>query len=149
MAIHFFSVSSDQNLSAERAAIAESKAKISHDADEIYFNNPEKLYIYDKSIISGTSLFLDMDLRGCGNNALMWGGTGVFSTTFYEKIARFGYDEFFSSNLFDERVYYITTDADVWNSSFMQYMKKCYGESVDAELMESTEAGVCVYKFIR
>ena len=128
---------------------AERRINVSRDADTIFYNHPENLYIYDGSIISGTSLFLDMNLRGCGNNALMWGGTGVFSEPFYEKIARFGYDEFFSNNLFDEHVLYITTDTNVWGSTFMKYMKKCYGESVDAELVDYTESGVRVYRFTR
>ena len=145
MATFYSSVA--QNLSMEKSQQAEHMAQISYDADVIYFKHPENLYIYDGNIISGTSLFLNMNLRGCNRNAVMWGGTGVYSQTFYEKIGNFGYDEFYSNNLFDENVYYITTSIDVWNSPFMQYMKKTYGDSTDAELIEKTDSGVCVYKF--
>lgn len=149
LAVALLYISARQNLSMEKSEFAKQQAQISSDADAIYFNYPENLYIYDGYIISGTSLFLDMDLRGCGRNSLMWGGTGVYSKTFYEKIKRFGYDEFYSYNLFDENVYYITTDSDVWNSVFMKYMKKNYGEFVDADVVDTTDSGIYVYKFYR
>lgn len=141
-------ISVNQNI-RQRIAGIEKYIQISHDADEIYFNHPNNLYIYDNSIISGTSLFLDMRLRGCGNNALMWGGTGVYSKLFYEIIDQFGYDKFYSDNLFDDNVYYVTTDSNVWESAFMQYMKKAYGDSVTADVEEITGSGVYVYKFSR
>ncbi len=147
LAVYAFHISTAQNLSMEKSETAELRAQISHDADAIYAANPENFYIYDGSIISGTALFLDMSLRGCGRNSLMWGGTGVYSKTFYDKIAQFGYDEFYSDNLFDENVYYITTNADVWNSSFMTYMKKMYGKSIDAQVVQTSKSGVYVYKF--
>lgn len=145
--VYAFHISSAQNLSLERSKTAQLRAQISYDADSIYAAHPENFYIYDGSIISGTALFLDMSIRGCAQNALMWGGTGVYTKNFYDKIARFGYDEFYSNNFFDENVYYITTNADVWNSSFMAYMRKSYGETVDAEVVQTSESGVYVYKF--
>lgn len=138
------------SFSKNLSASYEHYAQISKDADTIYFNNPENLYIYDGTIISGTSLFLDMSLRGCGKKALMCvGGTGVYSSAFYEKINRFGYEEFYSANLLDDNVYYITTNTNIEDSAFMTYMKKCYGESVSYEMVDTTESGVIVYKLYR
>lgn len=147
LSIGVFIASVKQNLSFEKSEIERQKIQVSSDADKIYFANPENLYIYDTTIISGCNLFLDMSLRGCGQNSLMWGGTGVFSKSFYEMVGRFGYDEFYSNNLFDENVYYITTNDKVDDSTFMVYMKKMYGFSVYAELEQKAESGVCVYKF--
>lgn len=147
LSLAFLYISIRQNMNMEKSEQARQRAQMSSDADTIYFNHPDNLYIYDGSIINGTSLFLDMSLRGCGNNALMWGGTGVYSTSFYEKIKRFGYNDFYSINMFDENVYYMTTNSDVLNSTFMKYMQKNYGTSVTANIVDTTSSGIYVYKF--
>lgn len=148
LAVAVMYISAAQNLSRGGSNYLEKLTRISCDADEICFSQPENLYICDLSIISGNPLFWDMDVRG-SVNMLFWGGTIAYSESFYEMIKKFGYDEFYSNNLFDENVYYITTDSDVWDSTFMQYMKKTYGESVDAEVVDTTDSGICVYKFYR
>ena len=148
LAVAVMYISAAQNLSRGSSDYLKQLARVSCNADEICFNHPGNLYVCDVTIIRGTPLFLNMDLRGSGN-MLFWGGTIAFSESFYEMIARFGYDELYSNNLFDANVYYMTTDSDVWNSTFMQYMKKTYGKSVDAEVADTTDSGIYVYKFYR
>lgn len=141
-------IAAKQNLSRWYSGMAKQRASVMFDADEIFFSHSENLYICDASVINGTPLFLNMDFRGCGNMPF-WGGTVAYSESFYEMIEKFGYDEFYSNNFFDENVYYITTDSDVRDSILMQYMKKTYGESVDAKAVDTTDSGVYVYKFCR
>lgn len=140
-------VSVKQNISWDQTQKVLRYSEVAHDADTIYYENPDCLYIYDTTIIRSNDITLDMNLKGCGNNALMWGGTGVFSTTFYEKISRFGYSEFYSYNLFDDNVYFITTSSDIESTNFMRYMRKQYGENVTAERVIYKPSGVSVYKF--
>ena len=77
------------------------------------------------------------------------GGPGVRTKPFYTTIARFGYDEFYSENLFDDNVYYMTTTTDIENSAFMAYMKKCFGETVSAEVIETADSGIYIYDISR
>ena len=127
----------------------EGLSRRSVDSDEITMTHPDIFYITDTSMAGGVFLFLNMDWAGCGNNRLMWGGTGVFSQSFFEKIAQFGYDEFYSDNLFDENVYFMTSYSAIDNTDFMAYMKKTYGDTVVAKLVDTTESGVYVYDFDR
>ena len=140
-------ISFGQYISSESSESSRLSSQISVDADTIAFNNPENFYISDKSIAGGVNLFLDMNMAGCGRNRMLWGGTGVYSKPFYATIARFGYDEFFSENLFDEGVYYMTTISDIESSKLMAYMRKTYGESVTADLTEKTDNGIYIWDF--
>jgi hypothetical protein len=140
--------SSVQMFDSEQREKRDKDIQICETAEEIFASNPDNLYIYDTSIISGTNLFLDMSLRGCRKNALFYGGTGVYSSAYYAKIANFGYDEFHSENLFDENVYMISTDSYMESSIFMSYMKKKFGDYIRVDLAEQTN-GVYVYKFVR
>lgn len=90
-----------------------------------------------------------MNLTGCGKNRMLWGGTGVFSKPFYKTIGRFGYEEFYSENLFADNVYYMTTNADIDGSAFMAYMKKTFGDSVTAEVVETSDSGIYIYDMKR
>lgn len=73
----------------------------------------------------------------------------MFSKSFYTTIGRFGYEEFYSENLFDDGVYYMTTDGDVDNSFFMAYMRKTFGDDVIACVVETTDSGLYVYDMRR
>lgn len=139
----------ERNISMESSEFARRSSQISADADHIAFEHPENLYIYDTSIAGDVSLFRDMSIAGCGRNRMLWGGTGVFSKPFYVTIGGFGYEEFYSENLFDEGVYYMTADDDVNNSFFMAYMRKTFGDDVTASVVEATDSGLYVYDMKR
>lgn len=149
IAIWGIRLTSERNISIESAESTTRSSQISVDADRIAFNHPENLYISDTSIAGGVFLFLDMNLTGCGKNRMLWGGTGVFSKPFYKTIGRFGYEEFYSENLFDDNVYYMTTNADIDGSAFMAYMKKTFGDSVTAEVVETSDSGIYIYDMKR
>lgn len=149
LAVWSMRLASKLNISMEASESVRCSSQIAVDADYIAFEHPGNLYIYDTSIAGGLFLFRDMDIAGCGRNRMLWGGTGVFSKSFYTTIGRFGYEEFYSENLFDDGVYYMTTDGDVDNSFFMAYMRKTFGDDVIACVVETTDSGLYVYDMRR
>ena len=109
----------------------------------------ENLYVHNGISTSDSQLFLDMSLRGCSQNLLFWGGTGVFSAGYYDTVGQYGYSEFFSENLFDEKVYFICDYSDIYNTDFYTYMRALYGEDIRCEQIESIRESAFVYKFSR
>ena len=122
---------------------------VSAEADEIAASHPETLYITDITVADGCNLFPDLNMPGCPDNKLLYGGSSIFGKEYYNTVSRFGYDEFYSDGLFNENVLFITTEPDFENSDMMRYMRKCYGDSVDAVLVERYESGILIYHFVQ
>ena len=111
--------------------------------------NKDNLYIHNGVAVNDTRLFLDMSLRGCSNNLLFWGGTGVFSNAYYDTVGRFGYDEFYSDNLLDDNVYFICGDSSMDDTVFVHYMQSAYGEDIQCKQVYNIKNLAFVYKFTR
>ena len=126
-----------------------SSNKIITSIERYCIKHNDYLIIHDGVALSDTRLFLDMSLSGCRNNLLFLGGTGVFSQGYYDCVMNYGFSEFYSDNLLDDNVLFMTGNRDLKKSEFMEYMKKAYGENIDCELIDNLQNYVYIYKFRR
>ena len=111
-------------------------------------DHPENFYLNNDIITEDKSLFEDLkQLRGCRRNLMFWGGTGVYSKTFYDSIRNYGFSEFYSDKLLEDNVYFITTDDNFDESDFSLYMRKTYGENVHCTIIDVIDDAAFVYKF--
>lgn len=124
-------------------------SQVSAEADMITASNPDYLYITDLTIADGCNLFLNMNMNGYPNNQLLYGGTGIYSKSYYDIVSRYGFEDFYSDDLFSDNVLFMTTDNNLSSSLFMDYMHKCYGNDISVVLIDQSQSGVCVYKFIK
>lgn len=119
------------------------------EADLIIANNPDKLFITDDSISYGCNLFLNMELAGRVQNSMLYGGTGIYTESYYRTIAKFGFDEFYSDDFLNDKVLFMTLNPNFSSSEFLTYMRNLYGEDIDVIEIEHSTSGVYVYKFVR
>ena len=124
-------------------------SRAADEADLIVANNPDILYITDASISDGCNLFLNMELAGHVHNRMLFGGTGIYSESYYSKLAEFGFDEFYSDDLLNDKVLFMTLNPNLKSSAFLTYMRNLYGEDIDVVEVEHSASGVYVYKFVR
>lgn len=92
---------------------------VSREIERYCAKHQECLFIHSGVLLNDSQLFLDMSLRGRSQNLLFYGGTGVYSSGYYSIVGRYGYNEFYSDNLFDENVYFIDRHSDINDSDFM------------------------------
>ena len=132
--------------------------KISRDVDnakslivEKYcMEHPDNIYVHGGVASSNCSLFLNAkEMRGCRKNIMYWGGSNVFSKTFYDRIRALGYSEFYSDNLLDDNVYFMSSHEDLEGDDFLAYMRAAYGEDIKYELTDKVDGYFFVYKFMR
>lgn len=114
--------------------------------------HPDNYYVYSMGTLSrDVELIPDniKEMRGCRKNMLFWGGSSVFSKSYYDQIKSFGYDEFYSDKLLDDNVFFITPDFNPEETDFTYYMRKAYGEDIICQKVESITYDIFVYKFLR
>ncbi|MCE5344320.1 MAG: hypothetical protein LLF96_12165, partial [Eubacteriales bacterium] len=99
------------------------------DLDAYALENPDKLFIYDLSLVSDHRLFPDTS-QGIPENVLFWGGYPARSPSWYRMLAKFGITEMNASLFFKGNVLLASTDAEPWQC-FMGYVQEAGGENVD------------------
>ena len=138
-----------QNIKGKDKYFRNYSNNLTQEVERFCVTNKDNLYIHNGVAVNDTRLFLDMSLRGCSNNLLFWGGTGVFSNAYYDTVGRFGYDEFYSDNLLDDNVYFICGDSSMDDTVFVHYMQSAYGEDIQCKQVYNIKNLAFVYKFTR
>ena len=107
--------------------------------------NRNNVYIYDESLTGGEPIFY----RTTDNtvyNCFFWGGTSMFSQSYYTNLEKNGLEDLHSEDWFRDNVYYLTHDSE------MIYVLKNYLESVfdnvDFEIIQ-TIGNIVVVKYTR
>ncbi len=99
------------------------------DLDTYALENPDKLFIYDLSLVSDHRLFPDTS-QGIPDNVLFWGGYPARSPSWYRTLAKFGITELNASIFLRDDVLLASTDAEPWQC-FMGYIRETAGETLD------------------
>ncbi len=112
--------------------------------------HPDQFFVKDRAVSNDFKLFPHMkELRGCRKNIMFYGGSEVLSKGYSEQLKANGYDEFYSENLLDENVYFISWNNNLDESVFAVYMRKAHGKDVHCHMTEVITDNVYVYKFTR
>lgn len=129
--------------------IKDEKINNSQIIEDYCMSNPDNFYLHD-GVAFNKLIFINMkELRGCGKSLLFWGGQEVFTKSYYDAIHAFGYSEFYTDNLLDENVYFITLNSNLSDSVFMSYMRSAYGDDIQCKIADILNDHIYVYQFFR
>lgn len=101
------------------------------DLEEYALENPDKLIIYDLSLVSDTRLFPNTT-QGIPGNTMFWGGYPARSPSWYRQLAAYGVDghAFTAEDFLRDNVLIATTDG-VPSDSLLAYIEYETGQPVD------------------
>ena len=110
---------------------------------EFCAENSENVYIYDNTLTGGEPIFYrtkDNTVYNC----FFWGGTSMFSQSYYANLGKNGLQELHSEDWFRENVYYLTQNQEMLYILY-NYLDGIF-ENVSFELQE-TIGNILVVKF--
>ena len=110
---------------------------------EFCAENDENVYIYDNTLTGGEPIFY----RSKNNtvyNCFFWGGTSMFSQSYYANLEKNGLQELHSEDWFRDNVYYLTQNQEMIYVLY-NYLDGIF-ENVSFELQE-TIGNILVAKF--
>lgn len=106
-------------------------------------NNVDNVYIRDGSIEDIVNP-LDIIERGSFSNLFSWGGWEMHSAVYYDQLRINGFDELYSEDFFNDRVFMISRSDD-YIKMMNDYMVSKYPEST-IEIVDKN-ADFTVYRF--
>ena len=96
-------------------------------AEEYCIANEENFYVYDPYELQDYIALKEYkDLENSPLNMLMWGSSYIYTPVFHQQIKNFGYESFYTYNLFDEDVYLIAGADNLENSPLFLLLEKEY-----------------------
>lgn len=98
------------------------------DLDRYALENPDKLIIYDLSLVSDDRLFPDAS-EGIPGNVMFWGGYPARSPSWYAMLDKYGVTELGPQLFLRENVLVASTDPEPWQS-LVEYV----AENTDADV---------------
>ena len=112
-------------------------------------SNKDNIYIYNPWVLQNYSAMSEYpDKVNRPVNMMPWGSSYIYTPAFYQQLEVWGYESFYTGNLFDENVYLITTDAEWENINLFLFLDKEY-EGFRYEIVDWLPDGYIVCKLYK
>lgn len=110
-------------------------------------NHKENIYIHDITISGDERIYIN-SAKENALNLILWGGTNLYTSSYYRQLELLGKDRLFTENLFDDNVYYMTGNSDDYMDELRSYLEEQFPNVLFEQVDELSE-GVRVYKILK